>query len=249
MLPNYSIHTVGVSGDGIIFSRLDIGEYDMYQRMRVSELDAKLKQLTTHRNDIAKKIEKNEGKIQSLKKDRESLHRELRKTDQHTLHAHERRVMRSAFPYTMLNLRKKYNALVVRSKLKSITVHEQETCQIEAAEILEELRRQCSHPLVLSYDGYAGSSIDDYDDAYPETRRCVVCGTSESVSVYSMREKGKYKVLVNSETRLIKRDIRRKDDRSPFTREENTLNKPISFYRKAFLRSAGCMNMEWPDEK
>lgn len=80
----------------------------------------------------------------------------------------------------LLQLRNEYISCI---KLARETDSKKEDALLrqEAAGILSDLRGQCSHEhTVCLRSEYEGSYSMDYDDCYPESRVCLVCGSNES---------------------------------------------------------------------
>lgn len=126
------------------------------------------------------------------------------------------------------------------SQSDHITVAKQRELEAEIKSFKASLQKLCRHPLVFSYDGYGGSRSMDYDDACSGHRVCTLCNVGETSQ--GTRE-DVYTVLVEDNTRLVCRDLRRKED-LPKAVEEEWFTVP--FLRNLFEASAGSLNVEWP---
>ena len=117
--------------------------------------------------------------------------------------------------------------------------------------VLDLLQKTCTHQFVVSFDGYAGSTGMDHDDAFCGNRMCLVCGFEETSEICG---EDVYKTLVSDDTRLVKRDIRKKAPREkygnvfsgPFSLEASSAAPLPSMaeVRKLFLEAAGKQNIE-----
>ncbi len=153
-------------------------------------------------------------------------------------------VLEEGLPTNVSGLRNKIIARIERSARKDITVAKKEQLEAELKALKEEIVKICPHPLVLSYDGYGGSSCDEYSDRRYGFRRCIACGEHER-SKFTRQDI--YEILTEANSRLVKRDLRdlacNAEERKKPKNLEDEIWGDINVWLELFRKAAGSINL------
>ena len=101
------------------------------------------------------------------------------------------------------------------------------------------LQGLCTHPLVFSYDGQ--KSYSSFEDSQSGHRVCTVCNFRETSAG---APEDIYEVLDENNTRLVRRDLRKKEERPRSSLEQQWFSS--DFLQQLFEASAGDINIRWP---
>ncbi|PIR69370.1 MAG: hypothetical protein COU47_03300 [Candidatus Niyogibacteria bacterium CG10_big_fil_rev_8_21_14_0_10_46_36] len=209
--------------------------------------------------NLKKKLEETKQYIKKLKQQKQELLAESKKMlgNIHSLEEHirdaerdiktisDRIFIETGIPEAAIALRNKILCAMAKTSNGDITVRQYSTLLNDIDAMKETLGRECPHPCVLSYDGYEGSYIHDYDDDTSGYRLCVVCGFGEHEKTPG---KDDYQTL-NEEKgkRTVRRDLR--DDYTARTDTYPSIwDMPLKTFIQMFKRSAGKMNADWKEK-
>lgn len=162
---------------------------------------------------------------------------------------HEQIIVVTKLPRALLTLRKRFLDTLRAATSKDITIRARDELRQNASRLLRTLQGECDHRFVFSYDGYEEPPLG-YSDGSSccGARICQVCGRVE-------REKGpreeRFEILQESDTRLVKRDLRDFSEmpwkNRPFLVQCEFIDIPV--IKEVFWHSAGNMNIEWPRKR
>ncbi|MDP1689821.1 MAG: hypothetical protein Q8L52_01280 [bacterium] len=217
------------------------------QAKTVRELEARLEVLQTLQRTAQQNASQWRAEIKRLSEQVSGAERDCRNATNQITETMNRLFVRSALTPELLNARRNCLAQIRRSGDDKISVRKQKELQASNTIALASLQKLCTHPFVFSYDGYGGSRLMDYDDAYYGHRVCALCNLHETSAA---TRNDIYAVLVEDNTRLVRRDLRKRKD-LPIKRFEQEWFL-TGFLQQLFEASAGGINIEWPkfvDEK
>ena len=182
-------------------------------------------------------IETEESGLQDRKS---KLGKRLREEEFSAITVQEKLLVLEPLSQKLARARKLFLSVADKAHSKDVTIRRQEVLEKRAKKLLLNLQRLCGHRLILEYDGHEGSYSHDYDDKYPGSHVCVVCGFSERSQ--SCKEQ-LYAVLAPNEMRLVKRDLRKggRTTRSVFFNEPELVS--VEQIQNMFLASAGLLNL------
>jgi len=190
---------------------------------------------------LQKDLEGDEAKLVKLRSSIERKKSMIRDATDSMETLEERKTAKARLPAVVLRERK---LLVEKIKLVEsgdITVRMKSSLESEIERQKKQLRDICPHTFILDYDGYGGSHAYDYEDAHYGTRLCIICGHFEYSKSTTEDE---FALLFDDPSRLIKRDLRDKDQRIELM---DSIWIQLPFYRKVFANSAGLMNAKFPE--
>lgn len=182
--------------------------------LSADQLEMALKTSRSEKKILSTTLARLESKISALHERRNGVNKEIK-----TLSHEEDLIFEARF---LLHLPERIRAITdmiaaiaelrEKSKDDNATLKEVREWCAEKEALEKRIRDTCEHPVVLFYDGNYGSSINDFDDAYPEVRRCPLCGVRETTPAtgYGQYPQApQYKALADDPYRLIKRDYTR----------------------------------------
>lgn len=197
-------------------------------RKRVQFLEKALKE----QNDRFLSEQAKVGELEKDLRDAEFLVRRLT----------ELQLIKKGVPKSVADIRDEILVKMKQARRRDITIAKKEILEKEIKNLRKRLQNICDHPFVFSYDSYSGSQHNEYEDAYPGSCVCVICGFSQEFWE-GVQAKENF-VLKEASNRLVKRDLREPNQRHIFPGVFLEISKVL----EAFEHSAGRMNISWPKE-
>ena len=86
---------------------------------------------------------------------------------------------------------------------KDMLISQKIALEAEIARLQEEIKKICTHPFVVSYDGYCGSRSRGYEDCRYGKRVCLVCAFTETSK---STDRDNYQTLTEGSERVVTRE-------------------------------------------
>ena len=191
--------------------------------------------------ELQQKVELEKEIQRTAKKTEGELARKLMSKERTIRGLKEQITIRQGLPASLHQLRSQILQKKEEATRRDITIERKEILEKEIRESIQRLQDMCPHAFILSYDGYEGSHLNEWNGAHCGVHVCVICSLKESSKSTS---EDVYDVLAEQEGRLIKRDLRGNNSRESLRHLE--VWQPIKEFLETFWRSAGSINAEWP---
>lgn len=173
--------------------------------MKPSELNHELLEQMMATTESAIKISQNElevieKQIANLQHRAERIRNRIWDDQQKTNPLRGAMLIAHGAPERLAKARRQIVDKMKRAKRDNILVKTRARLEEEIKKEKEALKAACDHRFVIDYHGYSGTRSDDYDDARPGMRLCIVCGFYEHASNATVED---YKIMVPMGDRLI----------------------------------------------
>lgn len=154
----------------------------------IAEYEADVVSHTSKRDKLRAKVDET---LKALKKAERGL-----ENIRHTIVCLEELViLTTGLPPDIAKLRHDYAASKARAQSDEVSVRQAREAHEKSTQLRKQLEESCPHTLLVYSQAFEGSSCMDYDDGYPECRRCLICGGTESGPKFEKMVPGPGKIL------------------------------------------------------